>query len=106
MYLLALYMLLLPGVPCSDAHNICSEKTSSTTTTTNHDHEQDHDDNCSPFCVCSCCGTSIAVFEFSTKICFTQNIFEYNVAEKVAIKNENVLASFSNAIWQPPKFIA
>ena len=46
---MAIYILVLSVVPCSDIHNACNKENSKTELSQNHDHQQDQDDNCTPF---------------------------------------------------------
>ncbi|RYZ33243.1 MAG: hypothetical protein EOP49_36195 [Sphingobacteriales bacterium] len=58
--LLAIIMLVLSCIPCSDAKAMAVEETSlSSTAPLNTEHQQatdeEHTDDCSPFCQCACC---------------------------------------------------
>jgi hypothetical protein len=100
---MAIYILVLSAVPCSDAHNSCN-KTVETEQNTEHSHEHDSDDNCSPFCICNCCGSHIAVIEIPF---YSLNVhYSYSLVEKVALRNDSFIATFFNNIWQPPKITA
>ena len=46
---MAIYILVLSAVPCSDVHNDCNDNSNKIELTQNHDHHQDQDDNCTPF---------------------------------------------------------
>ena len=100
-FFMAIYILVLSVVPCSDVHNDCNSSKSKTELTQNHDHQQDQDDNCSPFCICSCCSAS---FEMSYNHPFQIKVPQvFVLSTKVYIRNFSFLSNFSNTIWQPPK---
>ncbi len=102
-FLLAIYILLLSIVPCSDTHNDCVTKDTQKKEigTSHHDHNQDQDDNCSPFCTCSCCAMAYTVMNFSQYEC--KVLKEYTFSEKVAIPEESYHSNYYGNIWQPPK---
>ncbi|WP_367120208.1 DUF6660 family protein [Spirosoma sp. 48-14] len=57
---LCAYMLFLSVLPCADSFGLLrSDKQSASISADNHQHlpHQATGDNCSPLCVCSCCGT-------------------------------------------------
>jgi hypothetical protein len=100
---MAIYILVLSIVPCSDAHNLCNKK-AKTELSNEHSHEHDEDDACSPFCTCNCCGTNITLIDIP--FYSITNHHSYSLAEKVALRNDSFVATFFNNIWQPPKITA
>jgi len=63
-----------------------------------HNHSE-HKDHCTPFCVCACCGTMIAIPTIHavsfTKEIQTANAFQFHYTF-------NYSFDFSKGIWHPP----
>ncbi|XAZ82157.1 DUF6660 family protein (plasmid) [Fibrella sp. ES10-3-2-2] len=105
--ILAFYLLTLSLWPCADeAMPVCSQSavgavsvTHSSDVPASHQHDYDQ---CTPFCICSCCATSIiAVPHFSYALVtvvrhspITTSGFNYVPVQ---------WASPLSAIWQPPQ---
>ena len=100
-FFMAIYILVLSAVPCSDMHNDCNESKSKTELAQNHDHQQDQDDECSPFCNCSCCGVFALSVDFS--IFQLKKPVNFSINKKVIIRNFSFVSNFYGNIWQPPK---
>ncbi|RZJ65215.1 MAG: hypothetical protein EOO50_14655 [Flavobacterium sp.] len=69
--------------------------------TDHENHDQSHADQCSPFCVCNCCGAQILTFE-------NIQTFQAAIILEIAIRQEihytsPFASSFSGSIWQPPQ---
>ncbi len=101
-YILSLYILVLTAVPCLDAPEFLgSGNVQITQNTTDTAQGLPDIDYCSPFCVCSCCVSSISLQEVF-HIDFTCDSFspvQYS-------KYTSVFSSFNFAsIWQPPKLV-
>jgi hypothetical protein len=99
-YILALLVLLLSCIPCSDravqpsgrSANIIQTKAAST--------RNAHTDSCSPFCICACCATTRVQSE----------PVEYSLHNiDNAITHTAFYSSFvqqcSFAVWQPPQLV-
>jgi hypothetical protein len=92
---LAFIVLSLSLIPCSDKMGVNDAQAS---TEAHSDHAGSHTEECTPFCTCSCCSTSI-VFSSETiviakiPLLISQNSFFYQEGESY----------FSHSIWQPPK---
>jgi hypothetical protein len=93
--------MVLSVIPCSDVQNECNDTKPNQEMAHNHDHQQDKDDNCSPFCICACCGTSVTVIEFFP-LSLQVPVF-FPTAPKVALRNFFFVSNFYGNIWQPPK---
>ncbi|QQS95532.1 DUF6660 family protein [Sphingobacterium spiritivorum] len=103
----AFYFVALSVVPCSDDINKCEDVSSSRQNAEDpllHDHNQDQDDYCSPFCQCSCCSVTLAVFHF--EILHISEPFSQFTSDHVAITDSFVVRTYSGGIWQPPQAIA
>lgn len=96
-WLLAMYVLVLTGLPCPDGD--C--RATPAATQPSHDDDEDHQAPCSPFCHCATCvgftipqplmGTLAA--NPSSRL-LTRSAFTYQ-----PIRPDDVSGSF----WQPPK---
>lgn len=102
-FIFSFYLLVLSWQPCQDLLKPTNfhPQTSYEQTDIHDTEEQNESDDCSPFCVCSCCQTS-----------FASNNFSYPEAEKIKVEviqspliyYENpYYKNFNSDIWQPPK---
>lgn len=98
--ILSLYILVLTAVPCLDEPEFLGSGNVQITQNTAKDIPDLPDvDYCSPFCVCSCCVSSISYQEVF-HVDFTNN----SLSPVQYPKYTSVLSSFNFAsIWQPPK---
>jgi hypothetical protein len=98
----ALYLLMLPCIPCAD-NKLCNDVNTTEVSIDAYDHDdhQHDDDNCNPFCSCACCGQII----FSNLQLANFNVIKpyQNVELKFFYKNRYVSNAYSGNIWQPPK---
>lgn len=99
------YLLVLSWQPCNDLTAKFSPCESKSVAETVHLHETetpDEADDCSPFCICSCCqiSTVYANLNFSVTSAF---VASFENAPESLYQNPY---SFQNPdlIWQPPKF--
>jgi len=101
-YILSLYILVLMVIPCLDAPEFSGcGNVHLTQKTINTTQELPDVDFCSPFCVCSCCVSSISNQEV-LHIDFTCNSFSPVQYPKYT----SAFSSFNFAsIWQPPKLV-
>ncbi|RIV24958.1 hypothetical protein DYU11_06465 [Fibrisoma montanum] len=99
-WLLAMYVLILTGLPCpdSDCH---AHAVSTSSVPASHDSNEQHEAPCSPFCHCATCvGFTVPQPLVSTLLPQTASrlsnpsTFAYHPSQ-----HEDVIAS----IWQPPK---
>ncbi|MCO5278958.1 MAG: hypothetical protein M9911_13300 [Saprospiraceae bacterium] len=96
----SLYFLALTIMPCKDMH---LSKSSSETVTFQLESKSNHlpIDNCSPFCMCNCCG---AFFVLKThENILSLPIWRKLVSEQSSFKDINFISSYKDFIWQPPK---
>lgn len=93
------YFLALPVMPCSDQDDCKypSVEQSAFSTTDHSDHDQDTE-NCSPFCMCACCGHSCTVQYFQTAL----NLIPPTGSQKIT-HHSTFVSEVSFSIWQPPK---
>ncbi len=104
-WLLAMYVLVLTGLPCPDA--ACHARAATTTGTpaagvpAPHDETEDHEAPCSPFCHCATCvGFTVpqplmSVLPGSPSyLLLSRLVFAYQ-----PIQHDDV----DQSVWQPPK---
>lgn len=99
-FVLIFYILFLLVQPCQDVfaaprNAIASADIKQT------DQEEKESDECSPFCICSCCSLSVGYHSLTSvaepkPTAFLRRINSTEYCEPY-------LNNFSNAIWQPPK---
>ncbi len=101
MIIFSIYFLALSIMPCGDIHHPGSnENTQSEISSPGHS-DAGHADLCSPFCTCSCCGTSMAfkLFEY-----FNASLFNtLYISKQIVSRDIFFISSFFDKIWQPPK---
>jgi len=95
--LLVVYILALLFMPCSDNCGTKQHQTSSTYGAA-QDHHQEENDQCSPFCFCTCCATSITIVAFPNL-----NIVLQQTIEKSSTLTPTFVSEVNSSIWQPPK---
>jgi len=68
-------------------------------TTDHSDHDSDTE-NCSPFCMCACCGQSFSTNLFQQFSLAKQGPFQI---KKFPAYNASFITEVCLSIWQPPK---
>jgi len=94
-YILSLTILGLSIYPCSDGLH-CEEEQEMAS----HNHSEDEEDDCSPFCVCACCGSFYVDGKTETSLPTPRHI---PVTSKFHYATHYSF-SYRSAIWQPPAF--
>lgn len=98
------YLVFLLTQPCQDVFASANEAAPGGTfvaaigETTETENESDE---CSPFCICSCCSISVAYHSFVT-VGSDRRPVEMHRTVAVEYRGLNT-KSFSGSIWQPPK---
>lgn len=98
------YIALVSLQPCDEMLSRAvgiDERAASVLASENPESEDPDCQECSPFCICSCCKVN-AAFSYSLRS-FQDEIAEFAASQ---IKPEYENADFrghSNSIWQPPK---
>jgi hypothetical protein len=100
-FFMAFYILLLPAIPCSDVHNDCNNITLQIQNDDKHKQSEEQNENCSPFCYCVCCSTTISSIDNYTYQLKTPKFFVSK--QKVFSINSNVDCGFYGVVWQPPR---
>jgi len=98
--ILAVYIGILSFVPCYDGFHDCDDHQNTEMThdhdDTSHDHQSN--DGCTPFCVCSCCGTVVVLSEMRE--------VDYFVLAPVTINQIDYTTMaehpFLPGVWHPP----
>ncbi|HUM45753.1 MAG TPA: hypothetical protein PLD84_02420 [Chitinophagales bacterium] len=99
-YLFSIYILALSVVPCNDPHECENNGQLVFLSAPDHSDHSHETESCSPFCICSCCGTqSISQF---VQDCFGNN-FPVTASKAHSIYSSVFIVDFFAAIWQPPK---
>ena len=100
-FILSLYILLLSGMPCTDAQDCNLSTTTQVSATQNHDNHQHESEHCPPLCHCSCC--SVAVSKLPTFALVYKKLPLANQL-KFSFYHSHYLTGFLEAVWQPPKY--
>lgn len=97
----AVFMFFLSVMPCDDSQG---DKSPDLESHLHAQNSQDHEghsetDDCSPFCVCQCCQTSIifSINSFESPINFSNTDIKFNFYQSF---HPNGMI---HAIWHPPK---
>ena len=96
--ILSFYVLALTAKPCIDDEKDMAKHQTEFTQTSQDAHHHSDKDNCSPFCTCNCCATSVIFQEYLVQM----NSFSFFEKQYFPVSNiffSDPLAS----IWQPPK---
>lgn len=104
-FIFIVYVVLLLTQPCQDlavaAGDKCGDDARNAVHIEQAQAEQPEGDDCSPFCVCSCCSHPVVNVKFTfgltggaTVVTVHSNLIEYN---------DPHAATHLNSIWQPPK---
>ncbi len=105
-FLYALYILALSLAPCTDAyeHRRCTDHPVAAQSADHghdHDHGDDTSDTCTPFCMCSCCHTSMTAFTIPAS---DIPVIRYQEPEdEVSTYQFSFSSAYYGNIWQPPK---
>lgn len=98
-FLLCIFFTALSIVPCADSLPQEHSHKDLEWSATDNDHKHtDHKDDCSPLCICACCGTLIALptlqslVEARIKIS-KDYLFHYSFSYSF---------DYSEAVWHPP----
>lgn len=89
-------------MPCADmkADNSAQNKTEFASNHDEHSHDKEND-LCSPFCICSCCGSQVVSYTQSILIEFP--ILFKSIKTQLPTYNSIFSSNFFGSIWQPPQ---
>jgi hypothetical protein len=97
LFFLAIYMIMLPLLPCGDAQE-CEEKETLALQSSLEHEEHDESETCTPFCYCACCSVSAN----NTVLPQPETPFEFFYPEFFTSRVQ-LPAIALHAIWQPPR---
>ncbi|MDO6739122.1 DUF6660 family protein [Wenyingzhuangia sp. 2_MG-2023] len=98
-FILSILILAMAIMPCEDAVDTLWEQESITHyKDSSHNHLPQHEDECTPFCICQCCGTSISLpiliaFEETNAADWFSDSFHYSSLYSF---------DYQNGVWHPP----
>ena len=92
-------MVLLSALPCND--EIENQDASFSQISKVEQKKSQEAENCSPICLCSCCGQSVVEPQF---IGFEINIPTVDLENKISNYHFS-LEQRAQTIWQPPKLV-
>ncbi len=94
----SVYILVLSLSPCIDDDDCIKHNNNKTEQT--HNKQDNKTENCSPFCICSCCAHIISVFSEKTEVCKLNLV----LFTKILInRNETFISEPYFSIWHPPQ---
>lgn len=101
-----IYLLVMACIPCTDIHakEVLTKNISSISIDThkNCPHETE-DDNCSPFCICSCCGHTLTITPY---IPIVLKVAPIIVPTQISYTSSNLICQEVYLhIWRPPCLI-
>jgi hypothetical protein len=94
------YILALSILPCGDQRD-CNqtEQSSVTTAVANHEKHSHKQETCTPFCICTCCGSVFSTLHYFANLSLFVPIFSNQLP---VYQNDFAREIYFN-IWQPPK---
>lgn len=107
-HIFTIYMIALALVPCGDGGGGIVEILNHLSGV-EHEHIADHDqhsndcgdDMCTPFCICSCCSSTVDV---PVELPFQLKSLPPKPENKPSFFSNVLPTSFHHSIWQPPRF--
>ncbi|WP_369815746.1 hypothetical protein [Arachidicoccus ginsenosidimutans] len=90
-------------MPCKDTYTKTNAAIA-TISQTDNSHTTNPIDDCSPFCICNCCSSTVALkaagffLPLSKPVITTKRIYP--------IRDFSFISNFYGNIWQPPKISA
>lgn len=98
--ILASYLIVLSLLPCSDKRNVAVSGKENRKISVLVNYQRDHHktDNCTPFCHCSCCSTTV-LFQTVAVV----NAHEWKTSIQKVYFVESFVSHDEKSIWQPPQ---
>lgn len=98
-FIIGFFLLYLSCQPCGDSRE-CNKKTEGMISATDNHQQSNHNaENCTPFCTCSCCATSV----FFSSYFKTPESKAITQAEKFPLYDITFNSEVFSSIWQPPQ---
>jgi len=97
---MAVLVLSFSIIPCADETSIAKEEVENYSMTASTPQGEPQDDECSPFCICTCCaGVSVT--------CSSSALSAITIPHKLIYSSfiQASTHSFAAPIWQPPQLI-
>jgi hypothetical protein len=94
------YIITLSFMPCNDADD-CVQENAIEHSSVNSDHAEHEGDteNCTPFCMCACCGQSYHFEYFPASLGFESAILVLEESKYQA----TFISGYACSIWKPPQ---
>ncbi len=103
-FIFIVYIFVLLAQPCQDAFgdlDTSGHKWYAVAHVDRPSPSDEHSDECSPFCICSCCGHQTAARFSPTSIALDSDHILISAGMSDYIPPST--STFQNLIWQPPK---
>lgn len=102
----SVYLIVLSWQPCQEIVNNAQLHIQFSNNQVEDYHAEDNssEDNCSPFCICSCCQMSVAYHNFLPQI--TTEISPQIKEQLISFYENPYLSNNLNSVWRPPKSLA
>ncbi len=100
--IISIYITALSCLPCTDmeVNSLAHTTTKFTANHEEHSHDKEND-LCSPFCICSCCGSQIiSLFQIDT---INFPIQSKGIKTQLPTYKSVFASNFYGSIWQPPQ---
>ncbi len=98
------YLVILTTQPCSDMAamlNDCGDRNLEITHVESTSDSDSQLDDCSPFCICSCC--SLSVVDHTVSVGLTTHVENVAILTTLIEYTNPYAKAHQNSIWQPPK---
>ena len=100
--IISIYIIALSCLPCADMEVNSLAHTTTKFTANHEDHSHDKEnDLCSPFCICSCCGSQVVSLFHIDAINFP--ILFKGIKTQLPTYKSVFASNFYGSIWQPPQ---
>jgi hypothetical protein len=100
-FIFIIHLVALLSVPCDDFFRDAPKNQSQIAMFDTSNDTETQSDGCSPLCICSCCGQSVASpvlsFGVTTEI---ENVAIITTPSEYSTPDT---ATYNNSVWQPPK---
>lgn len=100
--IVSIYIVALSCLPCADLEVDSLAHTTTNFSANHNDHSHDKEnDLCSPFCICSCCGSQIVSLFQTDAINFPIPL--KSIKTQLPTYKSVFASNFYGSIWQPPQ---
>lgn len=100
-FIFIIHLVVLLSVPCEEFFPDTPSNQSQIAMFVSGRDEETQTDDCSPLCICSCCGQSVAspVLNFAV----TTEIQNAAIITTLPESSTPETATYNDSVWQPPK---